>query len=88
MQIMSDIEVSPRERDIIQKYDLSMEGCEDWDLNRWEEYKIDMWDLKQELMGMFYEIFPANDMEETEEDREEARRLLEEEEDAKREYFR
>ena len=77
--------MSSRERDIIQKYDLSMEGCEDWDLNRWEEYEIDMWDLKQELMGRFYEIFPTNDMEETEEDKEEARRLLEEEEDAKRE---
>ena len=64
-QIMSDIEVSPRERGIIQKYNLSMDGCEDRDLNRWDEYKIDMWDLKQELMGMFYKIFPTNDMEET-----------------------
>ena len=78
MQIMSDIEVSPRERDKIQKYDLSMEECKDWDLNGWDEYEIDTWDLKQELMGRFYEIFPTNDMEETEEDKEEARRLLEE----------
>ena len=65
-----------------------MEECKDWDLNGWDEYEIDTWDLKQELMGRFYEIFPTNDMEETGEDKEEARRLSEEEEDAKIEHFR
>ena len=39
---MSDIETTQSERDIIQKYDLDMEGCEDWDLNRWEDYEGDI----------------------------------------------
>ena len=85
---MSDIELSPREREIIQKYDLSMEGSEDWDENRWDEYEINNWDLEQELRERYYEIFPAKEMEESEDDKEEARRWLEEEEAAAREYFR
>ena len=87
VQIMSDIKVSPRERDIILKYDLDMEGCEDWDLNRWEEYEIDTWNLKQELMGRYYQIFPSYEEGETEEDKEE-REKWEEEEIAKQKYFR
>ena len=88
VQIMSDIKVSPRERDIILKYDLDMEGCEDWDLNRWEEYEIDTWNLKQELMGRYYQIFPSYEEGETEEDKEEREKWEEEEEIAKQKYFR
>ena len=88
VQIMSDIKVSPRERDIILKYDLDMEGCEHWDLNRWEEYEIDTWNLKQELMGRYYQIFPSYEEGETEEDKEERDKWEEEEEIAKQEYFR
>ena len=83
VQTMSDIKVSPRERDIILKYDLDMEGCEDWDLNRWEEYEIDTWNLKQELMGRYYQIFPSYEEGETEEDKEEREKWEEEEEIAK-----
>ena len=31
---MSDINISQTERDIIQKYDINMEGCDDWDLSQ------------------------------------------------------
>ena len=83
MLTMSEMnELCPRELEIIQKYDLSMEGSEDWDENRWDEYEIDHWDLEEELRERYYEIFPAKEMEESEEDKEEARKLSEEEEAA------
>ena len=37
------------EQDIIQKYNLNMEGSETWDEERWEEYEHDRWMLDQEL---------------------------------------
>ena len=86
---MSDIEVTQSEHDIIQKYDLDMSGCEDWDEIRWENYEGDIWNLQDELRGRFEQIFPPSyeDLE-TEEDKEEKKRWEEEEEEAKQEYFK
>ena len=87
--IMSDIEATKCERDIIQKYDLDMEGCEDWDVNRWEDYEGNIWNLRDELKGRYDQIFPSlyEDLE-TEEDKEEREKWEEEEEEARQEYFK
>ena len=86
---MSDIDITQSERDIIQKYDLDMSGCEDWDMIRWENYESDRWNLEDELRGRFEEIFPpVHEDWETEEDKEERKRWEEEEKEAKQEYFK
>ena len=85
---MSDINISQAERDIIQKYDLDMEGCEDWDMIKWENYESNKWHLHDELRGRFEEIFPPDNDWETDEYKEDMKRWEEEEKEAKEEYFK
>ena len=76
------------EQDIIQKYDLNMEGSETWDEERWEKYEHDRWMIEQELGERYYELFASEMEEETEDDKEVTRIWREEEEIARKEYFR
>ena len=65
-----------------------MEGSETWDEDRWEEYKHDRWMLEQELGEIYYKLY-ASEMEEENEDVKEVTRVWREEEEiARKEYFR
>ena len=86
--VMSDINISQTERDIIQKYDINMEGCDDWDLSQWENFEDNKWHLYDELKERFEEIFPPNYEREDKEEKGEMERLEEEEKEAREEYFK
>ena len=75
------------EQDIIQKYDLNMDGGETWSEDIWEEHEHDRWVLKQELGERYYELFEGETEEQTEDEEEVNRIWREEEEIARKEYF-
>ena len=54
------LQIATSATDVIQKYIMNIEGSNQWDEARWEEYKHDRWLLIKELGDDYYKLYGNN----------------------------